>query len=241
MRAILFDLDGTLLDLDLQAFLGNYFSALECATRAALGPESGGDAFMQALRTATSQMMIPHLGQTNRSVFFAEMLRMTGINLDAKWAVFDAFYSETFPGLGGQTRPARGAREAVETALALGLRVAVATNPIFPREAIDHRITWAGLSDLPFDVITSFEFMESCKPHAAYFAQTASLLGVHPSECMMVGDDRLLDMPAADIGMRTFYVGPEPCTSATLQGDLTVLAELLPRLVAPQAEPDWLR
>lgn len=241
MRAILFDLDGTLLDLDLQAFLRDYFGALERATRAALGPESGGDTFMRALRTTTNQMMTPHPGQTNRSVFFAEMLAMTGIDLDAEWAVFDAFYRDTFPGLGAHTRPAPGAREAVQTALALGLRVAVATNPIFPREAVAHRIAWAGLDDIPFHVITSFEFMESCKPHPAYFAQTAELLGVQPADCMMVGDDRLLDMPAADIGMRTFYVGPEPCSSAGLQGDLTALTELLPRLVASQTEPDWPR
>lgn len=241
MRAILFDLDGTLLDLDLQRFLRDYFGALERTTRAALGPEAGGDTFMGAIRAATNKMMTLHPGQTNRSVFCAEMLAATGIDLDVEWAVFESFYRDVFPGLIGQARPARGAREAVETAIALGLRVAVATNPIFPREAIDHRIAWAGLHDIPFDVITSFEFMESCKPHATYFAQTARLLDVSPADCMMVGDDRMLDMPAADIGMRTFYVGPEPCPSATLQGDLTVLADLLPRLAAPQAQPDWPR
>ncbi len=33
------------------------------------------------------------------------------------------------------------------------------------------------------------------------------MLGVAPATCLMVGDDRALDMPAADLGMRTFYVG----------------------------------
>jgi FMN phosphatase YigB (HAD superfamily) len=119
----------------------------------------------------------------------------------------------------------------VTTALELGLAVGIATNPIFPRIAVEHRLSWAGLGDLEFGVVTAYEEMYACKPHPDYYRQTATMLGVSPTECLMVGDDRALDMPAADVGMRTFYVGDDPDAPADLRGDLEGLAELLPRLL----------
>lgn len=118
----------------------------------------------------------------------------------------------------------------METALSLGLRVAVATNPIFPKAAVEHRIAWAGLDDLDLSIVTSYETMRACKPLPEYFTQTAEMVGADPTECLLVGDDRFLDMPAADTGMRTFYVGPDPIAVADYRGDLVDLAELLPHL-----------
>jgi len=47
----------------------------------------------------------------------------------------------------------------------------------------------------------------------------------------MVGDDRALDMPAADVGMRTYYVGADESAPADMRGSLDELADLLPRIV----------
>lgn len=230
MRAVLFDLDGTLLDLDLRAFLGRYFAALEIAS-APLVESSSAELFMSAMHESVAAMMQPHGGRTNQRVFYDELMQRTGVDLDERWPVFEAFYAEVFPTLRDTACPAPGGREAVEAALGLGLGVAIATNPIFPRVAIEERLAWAGLSDLGLPIITTYESMHACKPHPDYFRQTAALLGVPATECLMVGDDRLLDMPAADVGMRTYYVGPDEYTPADMHGDLEELAALLPRLL----------
>jgi len=230
VHAVLFDLDGTLLRLDLRVFLRVYFAELERHTSSALEPPHGGAAFLGAIKSATRLMFEPHPGRTNRAVFAAGMQELTGVDMDAHWRVLDTFYRDVFPGLAGDAGPAPGAHQAVQAALDLGCRTAVATNPIFPRDAILARLEWAGLTDTSFDVITSFEFMESCKPHPEYFLQVAQLLDVAPERCVMVGDDPLMDMSAADVGMRTYYVGTTPCPSASFSGDLSMLAELLPRL-----------
>jgi len=125
---------------------------------------------------------------------------------------------------------AGSAFEAVETALRLGLKVAIATNPIFPMSAVRERMRWAGLEGFDVHVVTAYEVMCATKPHAAYYTQTAELLGVDPRTCIMVGDDRVLDMSAADIGMRTFYVGDGPAPACDWNGTLDELAELLTRL-----------
>jgi len=234
LRAVLFDLDGTLLDLDLDTFLRRYFAALRDATGELAGADRA-DELMDAVQAATGAMMRPHPGHTNRDVFYADFLARTGIDLEEDWEVFERFYRDVFPGLGGASGPAPGARDALETALDLGLSVAIATNPIFPRAAVEERLAWAGLRDLDIPVLTTYEIMTACKPLPGYFLQTADLVGVAASACLMVGDDRALDLPAADVGMRTFYVGSSADAPADYRGTLEELVGLLPRLVSENA------
>lgn len=231
MRGILFDLDGTLLDIDLGSFLERYFAALARTMAPLTASEEALKDAMEALHVATHAMMLPHAGRTNQEVFTGEFRALTGIDIEEHASVFARFYADEFPLLGDGYGPAPGAREAVETALELGLKVAIATNPIFPLAAVEHRIAWAGLDDLAVHTITTYETMHACKPLPAYFIETAERIGVVPTECLMVGDDHELDLAATATGMRTFYVGPESETDADYTGDLCGLAAGLPELV----------
>jgi len=227
LRGVLFDLDGTLLDLDLDAFLKRYFFALGSTA----SPHFPGIDFMGAVLASTSAMQRPHPGRTNMDVFDEDFRERTRIDLADHREVLDAFYRDVFPKLGDGYGPARGGLAAIESARTLGLRVAVATQPIFPAAAIAHRLAWAGLAGVRFDAVTTYETMTACKPQPAYFEQTAAMIGCEPEACMMVGDDRSLDLPAADVGMRTFYVGSDPEAIADHSGTLGDLAGLLRRLV----------
>ena len=226
LRGILLDLDGTLLDLDLDAFLRRYFRALSQAT----APHFPGVDVMPAVLASTSAMQRAHPGKTNREVFSEDFHKRTGIDVEAHWDVFDDFYRDVFPTLGDGYGPVPGAREAIAQARALGLKVAIATQPIFPIAAIMHRLAWAGLSDVEFDAVTTYETMFACKPLRPYFEQTAAMIGCAPGECLMVGDDRAMDMPAAAVGMRTFYVGSDPGAPADHRGTMADLTALLQRL-----------
>jgi len=229
VRGVLFDLDGTLLDIDLEIFLAAYYRALVpviMSTSPTLDPETSIAALEDSVRT----MMTPHPGRTNEDVFQSRFLEITGHGIAAHWEKFENFYLNVFPGLDGTTGPAVGARECVETAIELGLKVALATNPIFPLVAIERRLAWAGLDDIAFDVVTSYETSHATKPHAEYFRETVHHLGLDPQECLMVGDDRVLDLAAADIGMRTYYVGSDEDAVADYRGDLVQLRSLLTQL-----------
>lgn len=178
---------------------------------------------------ATNAMMSAHPGVTNQTVFVEAFRENSGVDIEQHWDVFDAFYEDVFPGLGVNLGPRSGAHDAWNTALEHDLVVAVATNPIFPARAIEHRLAWARIDRERASAITSYEMMTASKPHAEYYRQVAQMLGVDPSECLMVGDDAQLDMPAADIGMKTFYVGNDPDAVADYRGDMSDVADLIRR------------
>ena len=48
--------------------------------------------------------------------------------------------------------------------------------------------------------------MHFCKPHVQYYEEIADRIGVHPEECLMIGNDTGEDLPASKIGMKTFLV-----------------------------------
>ena len=226
MQAVLFDLDGTLLDIDIDAFMARYLDALGTYTDS-LYPDDG---VMPAMYEAIATMMGDHPRSTNEDVFLEEMLRRTGLDFRKDWAVFERFYDERFDALRHGARAGVGAHEAHGIARGLGLKTVVATNPMFPRIAVEKRMAWAGFAPSMFDLVTTWESMTACKPHPAYYLGIAGILGVSPHECLMVGDDARLDLPAGRIGMTTFYVGAGPGHGADHSGTLEVLAEMLPRL-----------
>ena len=231
MRAVLFDLDGTLLDVDIDVFMSRYFAALTEHSR----PVYEGDGLVDALLGATRAMWEEHPDRTNRDVFHEAFLDLSGIDLDEHWELFEDFYENRFEALGDGMGPKPGARRAVETSLALGLKTVVATNPMFPRTAIEKRLGWAGVRDIDYDLVTTYENMHACTPHAAYFLEIAEMLAVSPEECLMVGDDPGLDLPASAVGMTTYYVGDAPDVEADMRGDLEGLSELLPTLATSGA------
>jgi FMN phosphatase YigB (HAD superfamily) len=226
MQGVLFDLDGTLLDVDIGSFLRSYFRALQ--TFAA--PRFPDVEFLPAVIASIDAMQAPHGAEVNRDVFFRNLSERPGIDLGEAQNVFDEFYQEVFPALGDGYGAAAGATEAIGAARALGLKIAIATQPIFPRVAVEHRLSWAGFSPSDFDAITTFEIMHTYKPQAPYFLETCALIGCEPTGCVMIGDDPVNDMSAVTTGMRTFYVGSKPWTLAHGRGTLKDVPAFLKRL-----------
>ena len=87
-----------------------------------------------------------------------------------------------------------------------GLRVALATNPIFPAIATHKRVGWAGLSVDDFELITTYENSHSCKPNPAYYQEILKKLNVKAENCLMVGNDVTEDMVAETLGMKVFLL-----------------------------------
>ena len=204
IRAILFDLDGTLLSNEMDRFMSVYFDRLQAFVVPYDPPEGFLAALLSAVREAIRQ---PDPRRTVWERFMEAFERETGRSRDFWVPLFERFYAEVFPSLRVLTEPRVEARLLVAHARARGLRIAVATNPVFPEVAIRQRLEWAGLGDIPFDWITTMENMRFTKPWPEYYLEVAGHLQVDPRACGMIGNDRKQDIePARQVGMRTFWV-----------------------------------
>ncbi|OQA41529.1 MAG: 2-deoxyglucose-6-phosphatase [Chloroflexi bacterium ADurb.Bin325] len=228
IKAVLFDLDGTLLDSNMESFLPVYLKALSARIAHILPPQQ----FVAHLMQATEAMLANDGRATNQEVFAEVFFPLVGRPRAELEPLFDAFYAEDFPKLSGITRRKPEARPVVELALALGHDTAITTNPLFPATAIRQRMAWAGVDDLPYRWVTSYENSRYCKPNLRFFDDVIARLGHRPEECLVVGDEHM-DMVAAAVGCPTFLI-PGPATALlpetpapTYQGTLADLAALL--------------
>ena len=203
MRAVLFDLDGTLLPLDQDEFTKVYMQLIA----GKMAPLIEGKRFVEQLWASTAAMVADVRPDfTNKQVLDAHLCAGLGIAEGVLMPVFDDFYAQEFQLLKAVAYPATAAREAVAAVLSQGLRAVVATNPLFPLTAIRQRLEWAGIADLPFALVTSYETSHYCKPQLAYYREILALIGCRPEECLMVGNDVEEDLVAAELGLKTFLV-----------------------------------
>lgn len=205
IRAVLFDLDGTLVHYDFDRFIRAYLQALAAKVAPLVEPQRLVRQVMES-----TEVMVRDLDpdKTNRQVFAEDFFPAIGVSGDVLMPVFDEFYRCDFPRLkerlGIQAHPA--ARRMVEGLLSRGYEVVIATNPVFPLIAVEERMRWGGLDGLPYKLITSYETMHFCKPNREYFEEVLSIIGRKPGECFMVGNDVDEDLVAGVLGMKTYLV-----------------------------------
>lgn len=235
IRALLLDLDDTLLHNHMDDFLPRYFQAVTAAVADLITPEE----FLAALREATQAMMAnTDPERTNADVFWQVFPSLVDVPTEPLDERIDRFYSEVFPTLNSHTAPMPGAREVVAEAQRRDWHVVVATNPVFPMQAIRSRLAWAGLEDVSFDLVTAYENMHATKPHPEYYREIASRLDVAPHDAVMAGNHLANDLvPAAAVGMRTFWVDTYGIADADFtpdaSGDLNDLRTWLYEIAGP--------
>lgn len=203
IKVILFDLDGTLLPMNTDAFVKNYLKELAPRVAHIMDPNH----FIKALWAGTEAMIrnLEH-DKTNEQVFEETFLSLANVKKEDIWPTLDDFYEKVFPTFSYLCTPSPLAKKIAIEAMGQGYRVAVATNPVFPKAAIYERLNWAGVLDVPFEIVTVYEDSTYTKPHREYYQNLCERLEVNPEECLMIGNDKQEDMAAAQIGMKTFLV-----------------------------------
>jgi len=204
VRVVLLDLDDTLLENDMERFLAPYFMALGQKTARFVAPEE----FVRMVLASTRVMMNNHDPTiTNKQAFDADFFPRLGRPESEVRPVIDSFYEEDFPTLKRYTRLRPQARPLVQTLFDRGCDVVIATNPLFPRRAIEHRLGWAGVLDFPFRLVTSYENSHFCKPNPRYYQEILDTVNCRPQEALMVGDDFGNDIePASRLGLHTYWI-----------------------------------
>ena len=228
LKAILFDLDGTLIDVDLKRFVPEYLKLL-ASTVSHLVRQSK---FISKLLIASEAVNKNDGSKTNEEVFETTFFPSIGYTREEINPLFDKFYEDDFSKLRQYTRQKPAARRVMEYVFKKGYIVVIATTPLLPETAMRQRLQWAGVADFQYRLITTIENSSSNKPNLSYYQSILDYIDIPAEECLMVGDEAK-DMVAANLGIKTYLVKsdntemtpdiPEP----NYQGTLADLEHLL--------------
>jgi len=203
VTAVLFDLDGTLLPMDQNVFVKKYFSML-AAYLAPHGYESGK--LIDTVWKGTDAMVKNDGSSTNEEAFRRVFSSVFGEASLGDMKLFDYFYENIFDEVKGSCGFDTRSAETVKMIKERGLRVALATNPVFPKAATEARMRWAGLNKDDFELYTTYDNSRYCKPNPKYYLDICTTLDVKPEDCLMVGNDVGDDMITESLGMKVFLL-----------------------------------
>jgi len=203
LRAVLFDVGGTLLSEDTY-LVGEAWHARRIARLR--------EAFARDLPWFAEVVRLPeddtHEGVLHRQATRAAIrafLAARGVSVSAE-EVERIRAACCVPSIEAE-RPREGALDALRWCRARGLKVALVTNVLW-RSAADSHADWMerGVDDCIDAIVTSLD-VGWRKPHPAMFEQALAALAVRPAEAVMVGNSRDADIaPAKRLGLRAILV-----------------------------------
>lgn len=203
IKAVFFDLDGTLLPMDQEIFTKKYFNELSRKI-SPLGYEP--ELLIKGVWHGVGMMVANNSGKTNEEVFWDAFTQIFGEKILKEKKYFDEFYSVNFDDIKSTCSYNENSSKVVKKLKAMGKTLVLATNPIFPKTATLKRIEWAGLDAEDFSIITTYENSYHCKPNLEYYRDLLKELDLKPDECLMVGNDVKEDMVAEALGFNVFLL-----------------------------------
>ncbi len=203
VKAVFIDLDGTLLQVEMEEFIPAYISGLSRH----FADIAHHYTFCTTVRTAISALLASENDDMdNKELFFAVLKHRLGIDPGLFDERLARYCADGLASLKSFIHPLPQASRILECCRERGLAVILATNPVFPRPLVDARLAWGGIGDFPFDLVTSIENTRYCKPDPRYFRDLLKRFGLAPAEAVMVGNDTEHDLAASEVGIATFLV-----------------------------------
>ena len=203
IKTLLVDLDGTL--------LGNHSFPLSIQfirdSLRALRKHQGLRDSIRTLVEIQKELRVPSSNkQTNEQRVLELFSKRMKVSTElARQMLGDAVRS-IFPNLKGHFYPVDGAKDFLAWAQNR-YELILATNPVWTEDIVRLRLEWAGISPSIFKSITHVKTMHSVKPHGAYYQEILDQNGLSCDECILIGDDLKMDLPASEVGIRVFIVG----------------------------------
>ncbi len=203
-KAIFFDLDGTLLPIDMDQFLYDYFESLRDFSE-----EHGFDAdlMIKAVNMGVEDMFVTRDGRVNADRFWDTFENVSGGTRDDFEPVLMEFYQTAYTHLGDGVIPNPAALRAVQACSDKGYTLYLTTMPLFPDIAVKERLRWAGIDNPElFDRITTYDNSTTTKPDTDYWQENVDEVGYNPSDILVVGNNTREDLSCLELGCDAYLV-----------------------------------
>jgi FMN phosphatase YigB (HAD superfamily) len=188
--------------MDMDSFMHIYFKEMGIAFQDIIEPKK----LVDSVWKATDVMIGNTEYRTNEEVFMEKFRTLIDGDLDTYKKRFDEFYDKGFLNVKSAVSHMPLIVEAVELLKQKGYQIVLATNPMFPRKAIIHRLNWAGFKEEDFSYVTCYENNHYCKPQIQFYEEVLKEAGKDAKECMMVGNDVEEDLIAGKLGIQTYLI-----------------------------------
>lgn len=205
IKAILFDLDGTLLPMNDEEFISTYFKLL-CNKFSNSGYEP--NKLKQTILNGTYIMMQNNGSKTNEQAFWDYFVNIYGEEKLTDKLLFDNFYLNEFKQVKNICKENNKAKNLINFCKENFEYVILATSPVFPKSAVLTRMNFINLTEKDFDLITTYEDFHYAKPNPNYFLEILNKFNLKPDEAIMFGNSELEDFyGATKAGIKTYIVG----------------------------------
>lgn len=206
VKAVFFDLDGTLLPLEEDKFMKYYFGLLS-KKLAPYGYEA--EPLVKHIWGGVKAMCLGDGTKTNFDLFWEYFYAQDEYKNKERTdiSVFDDFYSHEFCATKGVTEENPLAKEIVKFCKKKVGVVALTTNPVFPMIGQQTRIGFLGLKPTDFDLVTAYETSHFCKPDPRYFQEVLAHFGLKGEEVVLFGNNTYEDGECAlGAGIKCYIV-----------------------------------
>lgn len=202
IRAIFFDLDGTLAPLDEEKFVKLYMTLLG---QKAIENGYDGKEFVKAIGKGTMAMFANDGKMTNEQLFW-KIINETFPSISDE--MFIDFYKKDFKQTLITVGENKIAKEIVDFCKENFEFVVLSTNPLFPLTATRQRMEKVGLKEEDFDFITAYENSSFCKPNPNYFISLLKKFNLKGDEVLVIGNNDYEDGECAyKAGIKCILVG----------------------------------
>lgn len=187
VQAVIFDLDGVLMDSEWMAFLV-------------------WRDYVEQHGARLDDSIYPHIIGLTAEETAEYIMRASGAAFDITESCA-AVWAQLREKLRGAINPLPGSVELVRDLAERGLPLAIASNS--PRAYIDNALRGLGLSET-FHVRVGIDMVPQGKPAPDVYLRAAELLRVDPTRCIAVEDSRIGVQAAAAAGLRVLAIPAHP-------------------------------
>ena len=228
LKAVLFDLDGTLLPMNEESFIPKYLNLL--ANR--MEPRGyNKEDFIKVLWSGTKKMYLNDGSKSNEQVFWDEFTSFFGKDCLKDKAYVDEFYTNEFLQTKSECKENSLAKKIVKFVKDNNLLCILSTNPIFPSVGTITRMSYIDLLESDFDFVTFYENFNFTKPNPMYFKKLLEKYSLKPEEVILIGNNELEDAWCANqVGIKAYLVKDYLITSDKLieKAEIISMEEVIP-------------